>query len=144
MPYAVQADLEQRFGIDAVLTASDRNGKGEINVPIVTLALSDATAEIDTYLAAKYDLPLTTVPSILARICSDVAMYRMSADIGALTEEKRTRFEDALAWLKDVAKGTASLGLANDDAVVLDIPQTSVAMDAGARLFTRSKLGGLL
>ena len=54
--YALQTDLEQRFGIDAVLTASDRNGKGEINVPIVTLALVDATSEIDSYLAAKYDL----------------------------------------------------------------------------------------
>ena len=110
--YALQTDLEQRFGIDAVLTASDRNGKGEINVTIVTLALVDATAEIDSYLAAKYDLPLTTVPTILARICSDIAMYRMSADIGALTEEKRTRFDDAIKWLRDVAKGTASLGLA--------------------------------
>jgi len=142
--YAVQADLEQRFGIDAVLTASDRNGKGEINVPIVNLALVDATAEIDSYLTERYDLPLTTVPTILARVCCDIAMYRMSADAGTLTEEKRTRFEDAIKWLTAVSKSVAGLGLASDDSVALDLPQTSVEMASGQRLFTRAKLGGLL
>ena len=140
--YAVQADLEQRFGIDEVRLASDRNRTGELDVSIVTLALNDATKEIDSYLTERYDLPFTTVPDILERICCDVAMYRMSADAGTGTDEKRKRFEDAVVWLNGVAKGLIGLGLDSDDTTSID--EAQISSDSEVRLFTRTNLKGLM
>jgi len=140
--YIVQADLEERFGVDAIVVASDRNGTGAVDTSIITNAIIDATAEIDSYLTQRYDLPLVTVPTILSRLCCDIAYYRMSSDIGTLTDEKRRRYDDAIKWLTAVAKETIGLGLENDDAVSLDVPQ--VSSDNEERQFSRTKLDGLI
>lgn len=147
-PYALQADLEQRFGVDAILISSDRNGTGEIDTSIVANALVDATAEIDTYLSERFDLPLSTVPTVLGRICCDISYYRMSSDIGTLTDEKRKRYEDAIKWLEGVASGKLGLGLSTDDTVSVDLPESGsgdlvTSSGVSERLFTRSSMGRL-
>lgn len=112
MNYASQADMEQRFGVQALLVAGDRDGDGVVDADLVARALSDASAEIDSYLSGRYALPLATVPPLLARVCCDMAFYFMSSDSATQTEEKRQRLEDARALLKLVSEGKVRLGLA--------------------------------
>lgn len=111
MPYATQAKLIERYGEDALLVIADRDNDGIIDADVVTQALDDATAEIDAYLAAKYSLPLPSVPDVLVRLCSDISMYRLAAEADQATDERRLRYEDAISLLKSISKGTASLGL---------------------------------
>ena len=63
--YAIKDDLIKRFG--------ERE--------IVETALADAEELINSYVAVKYALPLSTVPAALKRICCDMARYFMYKEV---------------------------------------------------------------
>ena len=116
MSYASAEQVKERHGADAVLLLADRDGDGAADDGVIERALEDASAEIDTYLAAKYDLPLAETPAVLTRLAADIAVYRLAAEADRATDERRRRYEDAVALLKRIAKGEASLGLASPGA----------------------------
>ena len=111
--YATVQELETRLGgTEALVTLADRDGDGVADAELVERALADAAAEIDSYLAGRYALPLPAVPAVLVRLACDMAVYRITCDYGAgLTEERRQRYEDAVSWLKRAASGDVALGL---------------------------------
>lgn len=111
MPYATRDNMVERWGMDALLVVADRDLDGVLDDAVVDQALVDASAEIDTYVGAKNRLPLPSVPEVLVRLCSDIAFYRLSSDGTSATEEKRKRYEDAVALLRRIASGEVSLGL---------------------------------
>lgn len=115
MPYATLADLQNRYGEDAITVLADRDGDGAADAGVVDRALADADAEIDAYLAERYQLPLSPVPPLLTRLACEIAVYRLGMEAGGgLTEEKRKRYEDVVALLKRLGDGTATLGLPAD------------------------------
>lgn len=140
MPYTTLQGLVDRFGSDAVVLASDRVGAGAADTAAVDQAVVDASDEIDSYLAARYTLPLASVPGVLLeRLAADIALYRLSFDSGTLTDEKRRRYEDAVRLLQAIAKGTASLGPAGSS----DAPPPAAGGargEAPGRLFTPDTL----
>lgn len=140
--YATQSDLEDYFGTDELLVASDRNGDGVPDTGVVTAALTSATEEVDSYLASRYDLPLSPVPGVLLHITADIAMYRMSFGHTSMTEEKRQRYEDAIKWLTNLSKGVTTLGPEEETVTSSDAPQKGANNEA--RLFTRTKMAGLM
>ena len=111
MPYATAQDIIDRYGNDTLLMLTDRDNDDQVDTQVIEQAVADATAEIDTYVAAKYTLPLPTIPSVLVRLCVDISIYRLSATADMVTEEKRQRYEDAIALLRRIAKGEVSLGI---------------------------------
>jgi phage gp36-like protein len=135
MPYATQADLEARFGVDELIQLTDRAGTGVPDAAIVARALSDAAAEIDSYLASRYALPLSPVPAVLARIACDIARYRLWED--RASDEVRRRYEDARRLLESIAKGTVSLGLPEANAA----PALAGASLGNERVMTRDGTG---
>lgn len=141
MAYATHKNLEDRYGTEEVLLVSDRDGDGASDVDVVVEAIADADDLIDSYLSQRYDLPLSTVPGILTRVSGDIAMYMMASTADALTEERRTRYEDAIKWLKDVVAGKASLGLADEPATTpLNV---AVSSSNPVRIFTRATMWGV-
>ena len=139
MPYALQSDIVSAYGMDFLKRISDRDGDDQPDPGIVDAAIVDADALIDSYVAAKYDLPLATVPTVLVRKSVDIACYYLANTADALTEEIENRYKDALAWLKSLAKGEISLGLEETPPSVGGGPQFSYE----TRRFTRSKMNGL-
>jgi phage gp36-like protein len=134
--------MEARFGTDEVLRASDRDGSGVVDPTAMTSCLDAATGEMDSYIAAQYDLPLGTPYSEhIEHLCCDIAMYRLSADSPAYTEEKRVRYEDAIAWLTKLAKGDVTLGENEDEEDSIQVAELST--DTETRLFTRTTQRGL-
>ena len=111
MSYATQQDIIDRYSEDQLLIIADRDNDGVADTDVVDQALEDASSEIDTYIAAKYELPLTTVPLVITRICVDISMYRLAADRDMATEERRKRYEDAIALLRRISTGEVSLGI---------------------------------
>ena len=139
MAYATLTNMQTRFGSDAVLLVSDRDGDGIADTGVIDGALDDATEEIDSYLAAKYQLPLATVPGVIERYCCDIAMYLLSDTADVLTEERKNRYEKAVSWLSKLAKGIVSLGLESEpETIPHDFQVTS-----NTRVFTRTSMGGL-
>lgn len=143
MAYATQSDLEKYFGEIEVLRASDRDGDGSADVDVIAAAITAAEEQIDSYVAVRYNLPLTTVPGTLTRVCCDLAMYHMSPNSLAMTEDKETRYGHALKWLEKLAKGTVTLGVEETQEQVEVQDNLTLGSANPNRLFTRAKLGGL-
>jgi phage gp36-like protein len=93
-----------------------------------------ADGQIDSYLV-QYTLPLATVPPVLNAYSLDIVRYRLWDD--KAPEEVRSRYEDALRWLRDVAKGLAGLGLDADDGETGPVERTH---DEEDRIFTMDTL----
>lgn len=139
MAYSTLATITEQFGAKEVLRVSDRDKDGVADVGVVDRAIADADAEIDSYIGTKYKVPLDPVPGIVVTASATIAMYRMSYDVGSLTEEKRRRYEDLIRWLRDVASGKAVL-----DPGVGGQSSGGVRYSTEPREYTRSKLGGIL
>lgn len=110
MPYASADDIIQLYGADALYVA-DHNRDGEPDLTAVDGALTSASDEIDSYLAVRYTLPLTSAPGILKQRCVDIAVYRLALSADVLSDEHRKRYEDAVSHLRRIGEGKAALVL---------------------------------
>ena len=134
--YATESDIVKRYGQDALDLAFARAGD-LANPAAVSQALDDASDEIDTYLMGRYSLPLDPVPPVLTRLCVDMALYHGS-DLAALTDERRTRYEDAVALLTRISEGKVSL-----EGVAGQTPASSGAsFVSNDRIFGRGSMQG--
>ncbi len=131
MPYATQADIIERYGEDVLYALADRNRDGTLDEEAISRALVDATAEIDSYLASRYPLPLSATPKIVVILCVDIALYRLSPD--HVTEERRKRYEDAVKMLRLISDGKVSLGIETQDSPV---QRSEISVQAPSRIFT--------
>ena len=120
-----------------VMQLSDRNNHGYIDDDVVNLALDDATAEINGYLA-RYKVPFTVVPPLLTRLACDIARYRLSRVGGHLgTEDIDRRYKiDVLDTLKAIARGVISLG-GDDGNNVVGNDNTVMFLNQNNRVFGR-------
>lgn len=144
MSYASATELAARVGADRLIEITDRDANGVADDPMIARALADASAEIDGYLAARYRLPLPTVPPVLARIACDIALYRLLTlrRMGDI-EDARVRYEDARRLLESISRGLVSLGLPAD---LPEAQRPALSMAAAKSgpppLFGRNGMGG--
>jgi phage gp36-like protein len=141
--YATTAEAIDLYGDDYILASVDRDDDGVADATAFSDALDQATSELNSYIAVRYDLPLSTVPAVLTRFCIDIAVYIASSSAVELTDEKKERYKAAIAWAKGVAKGDISLGT-DDIPTGTDEEGGSVQTSYSARAFTRTKMAGLL
>jgi phage gp36-like protein len=143
MSYAQPQDMINRYpNRDLVQLTNEDPTAVTVNDASLQQALDDASAEIDGYLEGRFALPLLDPPAVLNRLASDVAMYRLQAlrplhDIA----DARKRYEDAVAFLLEVARGTVTLGLAADNAEPPTAPDAA-AVNGPPRIFDRCTLKG--
>lgn len=153
MSYALPADIQARYpNRDLVQLTNEDPSQQTVNTAFLQTHLSDASVEIDSYLEARFALPLTDPPAVLTRLNCDIAMYRMQSlrplhDL----EDARKRYDDAIAMLTKVARGELTLGLANDgiepaDPAAPAVATTNAGGDASGvlpqRVFSRGTLKG--
>lgn len=141
MAYATLATLTTEYGTDEITRSSDRDNDGVADVGVVDDACARASSFCDSYIGVKYDVPLNPVPQVVVQHAGAIALYYLSADAGTLTDEKRRRYEDAVAWLRDLAAGKATLGLEEPAAPAIARP---VRLTADARAWGRSRSEGIL
>lgn len=139
MTYATLADLTALCGERELIQLTDRAEppSDQVDEALAEGALTSASQEIDSYVGAKYALPLTVVPQIFKDICCDLARYRLFRDP---TDEVAKRRKTAIEHLQMIARGTAVIPGA---AGVMPEGQDDVVMIGGGdRLFTRDSLRG--
>lgn len=107
MTYATQTDLVDRFGELELAQLTDRATGAVVDTVVLGRALADADAEIDSYLATRYTLPLASTPVVLTRLACDMTRYRLYDD--GMPDTVRQRYEDAVSLLKRMAKGDVLL-----------------------------------
>ena len=139
MTYATQADLTDRFGAVELAQLTDRASGQVIDTAVLDRALADADAEINSYLASRYALPLASTPTVLVRLAADMARYRLYDD--RVTEAVRARYQDAVSLLKRLASGEVRL----DGATTPPEPaagSTAVTARSPSRVFGPDVLAG--
>lgn len=113
--------------------------------PLAQEAIADADAEIDGYLAKRYDVPFARTPKVINKFSKDIALYNLASRHGIDEGEREktflTRYKDAIAFLDKVAKGLIEIGTGEGS-------QTEAAAAAGfrmksnGRVFSRESMGG--
>lgn len=137
--YATLANMIDQFEEREVLALADRDGDGVADAAIVDYALRRASVTMDAYLAARYPLPLSSVPEQLMDICCDIARYKLCGSGVTETEEVRNRYKDALRMLEQIRDGKLDIGLSVSGQAPAKSAPVQVA--GGARTFTRESLG---
>ncbi len=108
MAYAVEADISELYGANALVVA-DHDRDGVPDHEAVARSLDYAAAEIDTYIGRRHSLPLAEVPLILKQLCVDIAIYRLALSGELMTDQIEKRYERALGQLRDLSTGKANL-----------------------------------
>lgn len=126
-----------RFGLSELVRLTDEDGVGRVDKGALYAALSDATAEIDAYLAKRYATPLSPIPALITQLAADMARYKLHADIAS--ESVIARYRDAVRTLERLAQGLAVLPGA---AVVTGGGSATPAVSAPDGVFTRDTLEG--
>lgn len=141
--YATPDNMLSRFGEQdlTLLTEREDSVPGEINLALLEQALSDASAEIDGYIAGRYVLPLTTVPAVLERNCCDIARYFLYGD--KAPEQVEKRYTAVVKFLTAVSKGDISLGLA-DTGETADQSELVISIESAGSVFGRKSAKGFI
>lgn len=141
MAYATAAEMKSILGEEDYLRATDRDGDGSEDSGVADQALESATALINSYIANELPLPdpiPTHAANVLRNAAIRLAHYECMGSTG--TEEVRLRAKDTREWLRDVAKGKASLGIDDGTEESAGAPD----FDTKDRVMTRSTMSGVL
>ena len=138
MTYATRQDMIDRFGEGDLARLTDRADPPleAIDDTVLNAALADAKAQIDAYVAARYALPLPTVPTVLKGYECDLAWFILQRQHP--TDEATARHKAAMSFLRDVSTGRVSLG--PDATNTLQAETGGVFITADAPVFSPSTL----
>ena len=130
--YVTAQDIKTRLGAeDYAVLVGETKGTARIRG-----AIADACGEIDGHVQKRYALPLPApVPTAIKRIAVDIVIYRLSGD-SRVTEDRRQRYEDAVSFLRAIARGDVSLGIAPAAADKTQAKET-VVITSSKRRFNR-------
>lgn len=114
MAYITRNDMIVWFGEKEIVRLEHNisgNQAGDENVTIQ--AIESACAEADSYIAAKYPLPLPSTPDQLKRMVGNIA--RKNLYKSKTPEDVRQEYEDAISWLNKVSTNKAVLIFLNEE-----------------------------
>ncbi len=140
--YCTQAQMIERFGETLVAQLTDRGQHGAIDEAVLDAAIADASAEIDMYLAGRYELPLSSVPLTLARLACVLTRDILATGSDVSDERWSKQADDARKLLREIAAGKVSLGV---DALAQQAQGGDGAqMQSGGRIWDRDDSKGYL
>ena len=128
---------------DLIQLTDDHDSGAEVIVSAnVNKAISDAGEMIDGYIRARYALPLSPMPGLIATLACDIVVYRLYARRTKLTppEGVSERYKNALKLLGQIQKGEIDLGVGV--ANTPEVADSSGTTSAASRIFTRHSMKG--
>ena len=141
--YCTLTDITALIPEQTVINLTDDSGIGVIEQASVDAAISDAAAEIDSYCAARYQVPFNPVPAVIVKVAVDIAVYNLySRCAEKIPESRQERYKNAIDLLKSISKGVVTLG-------VVPAPEANPQgsnrpeITSNPRLFSRESLRGM-
>lgn len=108
-------------------------------------AISDACAEIDGYLAKRYSIPFRKTPKVISKFAKDISIYNLVSRTGIDESEREktflNRYNAAIKFLLDVAKGTIDIGI-DDEKSGGSEAANGFKMKSSGRVFSRESMRG--
>jgi phage gp36-like protein len=168
MTYATVADLINRYSAEELAQVADRGiprivtpelltavanqtsldgftaeqlAAADAAIDSINVALNDATDTIHSYLAARYGMPLASVPPIITRTVCDLARYYLFKD--QVTERMTQAHNAATKWLEQARDGKVTIGIAP---IGGQQPETSngAEMHSSETVFNRDRSKGFI
>ena len=135
--YATKQDIIDQEGEQVLYDYFDRAGDGIPDDAAIDRALNRASGVVDSCLGKKFVIPIDPVHALLIGYVVDLALWFG----GNASEAWRTRYNDAIKWLKSVLNGDIDIGL-----VEIDQPEAApdskdvIVAEASSQIFTEEKL----
>ena len=143
MRYATPEDYIAYFTVRDAATVSAPRGRTEPDEERIAYHLQSASNRIDSYIGARYRLPLADVPDALRDYCCDIARFLLTGTEHRCPEEIRIRYDDAISWLKLVAAGKTGIGSNPENGSGVEPSSPDVTFYAGGEdLWSRRRTGG--
>jgi phage gp36-like protein len=111
MAYCTLDDLKDQISEDELIQLTDDSGSGSVDMEKIHGAIASADALIDGYCGKHYKVPFSPAPPIIRDFSVIIAIYKLFARRQGAPEDRRTRYKDAVDFLKGVAKGENTLGV---------------------------------
>lgn len=113
MVYCTLADIEKAIEYRSLIDLTDDEGLQEVDQGRIDEAVSTAQGEVDGYLQERYQVPLSTVPSLIRGATVDLAIYNLySRKFDQVPEVRQKRYDAAIKRLEQIAAGRIGLGIA--------------------------------
>ena len=114
MAYITNAMIEERLGTAVYVQLTDDDGNGVANTGVVDEARLAAEGEVNSYLAARFAVPLNLaaypdLSGVIVSITLDLAEYRLRARRPPISGTAVKRRAHAMEWLARAATGSIEL-----------------------------------
>jgi len=150
MPYCTQSGSNAgdiapaKISVDQLKQLTSEDGLSVVQ-SVVDAAIAEADSDIDSYAGRRYTVPFTTVPAKVKQLSVAISVYKLHEkriqNLGEMPKSIRDMYDDAIGFLKDVAKGNAVI----DGAVVPsdNIKRTGGTFHANDRIFSKDSMDNL-
>ena len=138
MAYSTQDDLLTMIS-QAELAALTAETGDEPDAQVVAEAIARADAEIDAACGLRYAVSFAPVPERVQSLSTDLAIHHLYSRRAVAPEVWRQKYQDALAFLKQVGAGQATLAGSSGEPPAAD-RQSPDFINAN-RIFSRDTLG---
>ena len=138
MAYSTQDDLLAMIP-EAELAALTAETGDEPDAQVAAEAIDRADAEIDAACGMRYRVPFSPAPERVKSLSADLAIYHLYSRRGVAPAIWRQKYLDALAFLKQVAGGQATLAGSGGEPPAAN--REAPEMDSANRIFSRETLG---
>ena len=112
--YATTDDVLARYESNVIERICWDDDADSADLTKLQRALEDSASEIDSYVSAKYTVPISPIPAILRNMNVDLALYETALTADKLFEELSKRADNWRKHLQLIAKGQAGLGMRED------------------------------
>ena len=141
MAYSTIDDIRKLLPEMELLALTDDEALGAVNQGRVDEAIAQADAEVDSYCAVRYRVPVTPVPGLLKKLSVDIAVYALySRAVQSVPEVRAERYRSAIRQLEGISKGTLTLGVEDAQGAGTDGAETNKTSDTS--VFNRSGMEG--
>lgn len=139
MSYCTQNDLETLIPVTelAELTTELTDIP---NSTVIDEIIDRVDAEIDSYVSVIYSTPLVLIPDIIKGLSVDMVIYHLYSRRSAVPPIRRTKYEDALKFLQNVALGKLNI-IGSDGYETSKKSSISVGNNSSERIFSRADWG---
>lgn len=136
--YCSIEDIQKRLASETLLKLADCDGDGQPDIDVIEAAISDADAEIDTYLGNRYKVPLSSPPALVRAMSVVLAIDSLFARVpGLVSEEHRQRAEEVRQLLRYIAESDIDISQSPETILRSFVASTTTDIP---RIFSRETL----
>ena len=110
--YCTIEDIRRYVAEKELIDLTDDAGTGEADTDIAAGIITDAADEVNSYIQARYTVPLVSVPRFISQLTIDIAIYRLYKRRFAMEmpDSLERSYQNALKNLRLIQKGDLTIG----------------------------------